>query len=95
MAERESAGESVIAESDGPRSEARKPAISRRVSEDVSEDAAAGVSGEAALARALVGASEAGRWDVVAQIARELEARRLAGSNVVAIARPKRHARDR
>ena len=61
----------------------------------MSEDAAAGVSVEAALARALVGATEAGRWDVVAQIARELEARRLAGSNVVAIARPKRHARDR
>jgi hypothetical protein len=33
---------------------------------------------EAALARALDRASEAGRFDVVAQLARELEARRLA-----------------
>jgi hypothetical protein len=39
---------------------------------------------EAALARALDRASEAGRFDVVAQLARELEARRLAQlSNVV------------
>jgi hypothetical protein len=39
---------------------------------------------EAALARALDRASEAGRFDVVAQLARELEARRLARSgNVV------------
>ena len=38
---------------------------------------------EAALARALTDASSAGRWDVVAQLGRELEARRLAGSNVV------------
>jgi hypothetical protein len=33
---------------------------------------------EAALAVALERASAAGRWDVVAQLARELEARRLA-----------------
>jgi ribosomal protein S9 len=33
---------------------------------------------EAALARALMKAAEAGRFDVVAQLARELEARRLA-----------------
>ncbi len=40
---------------------------------------------EAALARALDRASEAGRFDVVAQLARELEARRLANlTNVVA-----------
>jgi len=56
-----------------------KYAKSRRAAEptadrDVVEDA---------LARALVGASEAGRWDVVARLARKLEARRLAGSNVV------------
>jgi hypothetical protein len=39
---------------------------------------------EAALARALDRASEAGRFDVVAQLARELEARRLARAvNVV------------
>lgn len=42
-----------------------------------------------ALAEALRGAASAGRWDVVAQLARELEARRLASSgNVVPL--PKR-----
>jgi hypothetical protein len=41
---------------------------------------------EAALAKALEGATSAGRWDVVAQLARELEARRLTRSgNVVAL----------
>jgi hypothetical protein len=41
---------------------------------------------ETALAEALAGATRAQRWDVVAQLARELEARRLASSgNVVAI----------
>jgi hypothetical protein len=35
-----------------------------------------------ALARALSGASAAGRWDIVAQPARELEARRLAIAGV-------------
>jgi hypothetical protein len=39
---------------------------------------------EAALAGALKGATDAGRWDVVAQLARELEARRTArAGNVV------------
>ena len=39
---------------------------------------------EAALALALTEAAKAGRFDVVAQLARELEARRLAGTqNVV------------
>ena len=36
-----------------------------------------------ALANALLEATKAGRWDVVGQLARELEARRLEGSNVV------------
>jgi hypothetical protein len=35
---------------------------------------------EDALARAIEGAVAAGRWDVVAQLARELEARRIEGS---------------
>lgn len=44
---------------------------------------------EAALARALTQAAEAGQWAVVAQLARELEARRLARSgNVVALPTP-------
>jgi hypothetical protein len=41
---------------------------------------------EAALAKALEGATAAGRFDVVAQLARELEARRLArAGNVIAL----------
>jgi hypothetical protein len=41
---------------------------------------------EAALAKALERATAAGRWDVVSQLARELEARRLARmDNVVAL----------
>jgi hypothetical protein len=42
---------------------------------------------EAALAEALRGATSAGRWDVVAQLARELEARRLARSANVLVLR--------
>jgi hypothetical protein len=38
-----------------------------------------------ALARALEGATAAGRWDVVSQLARELEARRLAGAGVLVL----------
>ena len=42
---------------------------------------------EDSLAAALVAASTAGRWDVVAQLARELEARRLAATGVATIQR--------
>jgi len=47
---------------------------------------------EVALAAALTKAAVAGRFDVVAQLARELEARRKAHEtcNVVALARAKR-----
>lgn len=46
---------------------------------------------EAALSRALEAAAAAGRFDVVAQLARELEARRLAGSpNVVTLPKSSR-----
>jgi hypothetical protein len=46
---------------------------------------------EDALGAALARASEAGRWDVVAQLAKELEARRLArAGNVVALDAAKR-----
>lgn len=38
---------------------------------------------EDALARAIEGAVAAGRWDVVMQLARELEARRLAAAGNV------------
>jgi hypothetical protein len=38
---------------------------------------------EDALARAIEGAVSAERWDVVAQLAKELEARRLAASGVM------------
>jgi hypothetical protein len=44
-----------------------------------------------ALAAALKRAAEAGRWDVVAQLARELEARRLANAgNVVRLGHARR-----
>jgi hypothetical protein len=45
---------------------------------------------EDAIAFALSEASKSQRWDVVALLAKELEARRLAGSNVVNIADAKR-----
>jgi hypothetical protein len=49
---------------------------------------------EAALAKALEGATAAGRWDAGAQLARELEARRLEGHpNVVAI-QPRRARKE-
>jgi hypothetical protein len=41
---------------------------------------------EAALAKGLADAAAAGRFDVVAQIARELEARRLARARIVSLA---------
>ena len=51
---------------------------------------------EDALAVALAAASAAGRWDVVAQLARELEARRLAASGAVDLADERaRRARPR
>ncbi len=61
------------------------------VSSDRSSDTSQRVDADplvAALGKALEGASAAGRWDVVAQLAKELEARRLAREpNVVAIRR--------
>jgi hypothetical protein len=45
---------------------------------------------EASLAKAIEAAATAGRFDVVAQLARELEARRLAGMNNVHPFRPRR-----
>ncbi len=48
---------------------------------------------EAALAKAMEAAAAAGRFDVVAQLARELEARRLAGMGNVHTLRPKRDPR--
>jgi hypothetical protein len=41
---------------------------------------------EDALARAIEGAVSAGRWDIVAQLAKELEARRLAAAGVMLLA---------
>ena len=41
---------------------------------------------EGALAKAIEGAVSAGRWDVVAQLAKELEARRLAAVGVMLLA---------
>jgi hypothetical protein len=50
---------------------------------------------EAALAKAIEAAAAAGRFDVVAQLARELEAHRLAGMGNVHTLRPKRDPRLR
>ena len=48
---------------------------------------------EAAIARALDAAAAAGRFDVVAQLARELEARRLAREpNIISLAAKRRDA---
>ena len=48
---------------------------------------------ENALARAIERAVGSQRWDIVAQLARELEARRLARSSVAQVARPPRRRR--
>ena len=48
---------------------------------------------EAALAKALEGATAAGRWEVVSQLARELEARRLARMGNVVTLDPKTRLR--
>jgi hypothetical protein len=51
---------------------------------------------EAALAKALEGATSVGQWDVVAQLARELEARRVArSSNMVCLGDSPRRSRAR
>jgi hypothetical protein len=50
---------------------------------DPSERLASGDAVEAALANALAAAATAGRFDLVAQLARDLEARRQARANVV------------
>lgn len=44
------------------------------------------------LETALVEAARAGRFDVVSQLAKEIEARRLAGSNVAVLAPSSRKA---
>jgi hypothetical protein len=48
---------------------------------------------ESALALALEGATRAGEWATVAQLAKELEARRLARANVVMLAHRKRFSK--
>ncbi|MGO8993583.1 MAG: hypothetical protein ACLQVI_09650 [Polyangiaceae bacterium] len=61
------------------RDDAKRPEVS-------ASPAPAADAVEAALAEAIRGATSAGRWDVVAQLAKELEARRLArAGNVVAL----------
>ena len=63
----------------------QKPAT---VSEDARPSEPAGDAVEIALAAALEGATKAGEWGVVARLAEELQARRVArASNVVSIAR--------
>ena len=77
-------------DSTAPVNEAKSPE-SRERTNDV-----AGLSDpvEVALAEAIKGATAAGEWSVVAQLARELEARRNAHSapNVVELRPPKKDA---
>jgi ApbE superfamily uncharacterized protein (UPF0280 family) len=48
---------------------------------------------EDALATAIAEASKAGRWDIVAQLARELEARRLSAADVTNLSTRNRGAK--
>jgi hypothetical protein len=66
-----------------------KPAMANRVANEADVV-------EAALSAALTAAATAGRFDVVAQLAKELEARRLAraATNVIAIDRSTRGGRS-
>ena len=48
---------------------------------------------EDALAASIARASDAGRWDIVAQLAWELEARRLAASGIVTLNEARRARR--
>jgi hypothetical protein len=57
------------------------------------EDSVARDAVESALALALEGATRAGEWATVAQLARELEAHRLARANVIEISSAKRVAK--
>jgi len=50
---------------------------------------------EDALARAIAQASAVGRWDIVAQLARELEARRLSAAGVRSLVDKRGTARAR
>jgi hypothetical protein len=56
----------------------------------VSVGAASESSSTRDLERVALLAAEAGRWDVALQYGREIEARRLAGSNVVPLERTRR-----
>jgi hypothetical protein len=49
---------------------------------------------EDALAKAIAQASVVGRWDIVAQLARELEARRLSAAGVSLLADVRRRRPD-
>ncbi len=66
------------------------PLLDRARPAPVEEDAV-----ESALAKALEGATAVGRWDVVSQLARELEARRLATSGAIDLAGERAKRRPR
>jgi hypothetical protein len=79
--------ESAISEMGGKKDQ-KDPSVAQVLAQELPVVAAHTV--EDAIAFALSEASKAHRWDVVAMLAKELEARRLAGSNVVNIADAKR-----
>jgi hypothetical protein len=81
--------ESTISEIGGK--DQKDPSVAQALAQELPVVAAQSV--EDAIAFALSEASRAQRWDVVAMLAKELEARRLAGSNVVNIADAKRGAK--
>ncbi len=67
---------------DGALLRSERPAfLEKEAREGPLTTAANEVDSDSALAIALGRASAAGRWDLVAQLARDLEARRLSGSN--------------
>lgn len=68
-----------------PSSSEQVTAASNPVSEPAATTVDETANLDAALALALTEAAKAGRFDVVSQLAKELEARRLAGSNVVTL----------
>jgi hypothetical protein len=90
-----------VGSSDGVEGSDRDPACfsvhqddSSRIVTEKSAECTSDIDLEAVLARALAHAADAGRFDIVAQLARELEARRLAlAGNVVDLGSAQRRGR--
>jgi hypothetical protein len=70
---------------DSPREDGRRIDVSARELIGIGRTAEVAATVECALATALARAAEAGQWNVVVQLARDLEARRLADQELVAV----------